>query len=132
MLKGSCLCGEITYQYDGDITEIAMCHCQQCRKAQGTAFGTNAPINTQQFTLLSGQNQLKEYYSSKDKLRAFCQNCGSPLYSKRPDTPNTIRLRIGTLDTPITHKPDYHIYYDSRAEWFDSNDDLTKHEKLNP
>jgi len=40
MIRGSCLCGKVKYEYDGEIEEIAMCHCSQCRKAQGGAFGT--------------------------------------------------------------------------------------------
>ena len=41
---GSCLCGAVTYQIDGPIGDIIQCHCQKCRKANGTAYATNAPI----------------------------------------------------------------------------------------
>jgi hypothetical protein len=44
MLKGSCLCGQVRYEYDGEITEISICHCQQCRKAQGAAHAVVSPI----------------------------------------------------------------------------------------
>lgn len=131
MLKGSCLCGSIEYQYSGDINEIAMCHCQQCRKAQGSAFGTNAPINSSEFQFLSGKENLKFFHATPEKLRAFCSECGSPIYSQRLDTPEIMRLRIGTLDTKISHKPDYHIFYDSKAEWYTAGDNLTKYPELN-
>nr|WP_290827045.1 hypothetical protein [Halomonas sp.] len=41
MLKGSCLCGKIAYQYDGEIDEISMCYCQ---KAQGRGFASEGCI----------------------------------------------------------------------------------------
>ena len=47
MLKGSCLCGQVRYEYDGDITEVSMCHCGQCRKAQGTAYAAHSYAGTQ-------------------------------------------------------------------------------------
>ncbi|KZZ80349.1 aldehyde-activating protein, partial [Oleiphilus sp. HI0132] len=95
MIKGTCLCEEVQYQYDADIQEVAMCHCHQCKKAQGTPFVTNAPIESQYFTITSGADHLKTFMSSPNKKRVFCSNCGSPLYSQRTDMPETIRLRLG-------------------------------------
>ncbi len=43
MLKGACLCGQIQYEYTGELGPIAMCHCSQCRRAQGSAYATNSP-----------------------------------------------------------------------------------------
>ncbi|HMU86370.1 MAG TPA: GFA family protein [Agitococcus sp.] len=132
MLTGSCLCGGIHYQYAGDITEIALCHCQQCRKAQGSAFASNSPIDSRLFTFTQGEDLLQSYYSSPLKKRVFCQRCGSPLYSQRDDLPEIIRLRLGTLDSPISCQPSYHIYAASKAEWWTINDDKPQYSKLKP
>ena len=35
---GSCLCGGLRYEIRGEIGDIVQCHCQRCRKANGTAF----------------------------------------------------------------------------------------------
>jgi hypothetical protein len=127
MLKGSCLCGSITYQVDADIDTIIQCHCKKCRKASGTAFGTNAPVKTTAFTLTRGMDALGGFNSSDDLVRHFCRNCGSPIYSQRMSTPELIRLRIGTLDTPISARPAFHIYVGSKAEWDEIHDDLPQH-----
>ena len=94
---GSCLCGAVTYQIDGPIGDIIQCHCQKCRKANGTAYATNAPIAKADFKLTSGQDVVKKYASSAGTERCFCGNCGSPLVSIKADTPEFYRLRIGTL-----------------------------------
>ena len=47
---GSCLCGAIRYEVRGEIGDVVQCHCQRCRKANGTAFATNAPIKSQTFS----------------------------------------------------------------------------------
>lgn len=127
MHQGSCLCGSVRYEISGELGPIVFCHCARCRKANGTAFLTAAPVPTDQFHLLSGQEKLVEYLSSPGVYRVFCGACGSPLYSKRDSMPETLRFRIGTLDTPVTEKPTAHIFVAENAEWFDIHDDLPQY-----
>ncbi len=129
MLKGSCLCGKVQYQYDGDISEIAMCHCSQCRKAQGGAFATNSPVDTNKLTFI-GEEYIKEFQTNEVKVRAFCLNCGSPLYSARSDMPDKRRLRMGTIETSFSCENKYHIYSDSKAPWHEITDDYPQHKEM--
>ncbi len=130
MMEGGCLCGKVRYEYDAKITEVAMCHCSQCRKAQGGAFATNSPIDTGKFRIISGTEQIKEYQSNEEKVRAFCTNCGSPLYSALKTLPNIKRLRLGTLDTSFTCSTKYHIYTASKAAWDDITDAHPQHKEM--
>jgi hypothetical protein len=118
----------VKYEYRGELGPIVFCHCSRCRKAQGSAFATNSPINESGFSLLSGKETLREYESSAGKFRAFCSNCGSPVFSRFTGKPGILRLRIGTLDTRIAERPSAHIYAGSHAEWFDILDDLPQYE----
>jgi len=132
VLKGSCLCGSVNYEIHGELGAIVMCHCRKCRKANGSAFATNAPIATSAFKLISGASSVGEFQSTDGVFRVFCKNCGSPLYSRRPRVPDLIRLRIGTLDTAIDSKPTEHIYAASKAEWETICDELPQHAELPP
>ena len=38
IFQGSCLCGGIHYEIHGEIGDVIQCHCQRCRKANGTAL----------------------------------------------------------------------------------------------
>ena len=125
---GRCLCGQIRYEVTGELGDIVFCHCSSCRRASGTAFATNSPIRASQFRIVSGTSTLKEYESTPGKVRAFCGACGSPLYSQRKAKPEALRLRIGTLDTPVNARPVAHIYATSRADWDLIVDDLPQHE----
>lgn len=129
MIEGSCLCGKVAYTYSGSIEEIAMCHCSQCRKAQGGAFATNAPVETKDLEF-SGREYIKEYQTSPLKVRAFCSNCGSPLYSARSDLPGKARLRIGTVETEFTCDKKYHIYAESKAVWHEISDDYQQFKEM--
>lgn len=130
MHTGSCLCGKVRYEYRGEIDEVSMCHCTQCQKAQGSAFAAVAPIRSADFRITQGGEYLKEYRATPNKARVFCAECGSPIYSARDDLPEAKRLRLGTLDTPISPSKRYHAWVLSKAAWFDLADELPKFEKF--
>lgn len=119
MLQGSCLCGGIRYEVRGPLGPIVCCHCAQCRKAQGSAFCATSVVAAAEFRLLAGAELLQGYASSPGKQRVFCRVCGSPLFSKRDSLPGVLRLRIGTLDTPIGQRVDHHNFTASKAEWYE-------------
>ena len=114
---GSCLCGGIRYEIYGEIGDVIQCHCNRCRKANGTAFATNAPIQKADFKIVQGEHLLKKFASTPTTVRCFCGECASPIISIKTETPETYRLRIGTLDTSLEHKPTMHIFTAYKAEW---------------
>lgn len=127
MINGSCLCGGVRYEYHGEIEEISMCHCSQCRKAQGSAFVAVSPVESARFRITAGAELLKEYRAMPAKARVFCSNCGSPIYSARDDMPEVKRLRLGTVETPFTCKNSYHIFVGSKAAWHGITDNHPQH-----
>jgi hypothetical protein len=121
---GSCLCGTIRYVIRGELGPIVLCHCIQCRKGQGSAFASNAPVNAMDFEITAGQGDLAAYESSPGKKRHFCRRCGSPIISTRDSAPDVVRVRIGTLDSRVDARPTAHIFAGSRADWYAIHDDL--------
>ncbi|MGR3976258.1 GFA family protein [Acinetobacter sp. 1207_04] len=126
---GSCLCGAIRYEIHGEIGEVIQCHCKRCRKANGTAFATNAPIKKADFKIVQGEHLLKKFASTPTTARCFCSECASPIISIKAETPDTYRLRIGTLDTPLEHKPVMHIFTAYKAEWDTISDGLPQYDE---
>ena len=59
-------------------------------------------------------------------------HCGSPLISKRDSLPDTVRLRVGTLDTEADVKPVAHIYAGSKALWYEITDNLPQYRDREP
>ena len=49
------------------------------------------------FTWIAPTDTLKKYYCTKGNARAFCCECGSFMYWRREDGPNT-SIPIGTVD----------------------------------
>lgn len=131
MAQGGCLCRGIRYNISTGLKPIQICHCSRCRKAQGSAFGTNTPVAVSDFELVSGKDLLKGYESSPAKKRFFCLNCGSPIYSYLEGS-TELRIRAGLLDEPIDVIPECHIYTDSNCTWWDIQDDLPQYPESVP
>lgn len=129
MLKGSCLCNSIQYEIHGELGPAMMCHCSKCRKANGSAYAINAAVKTDELHFVKGKEMISEFESSSGVFRTFCKQCGSPLYSRRPSQPELLRLRIGTLDTPVDVKPIAHIFVGSKASWDEIHDDIPQYDE---
>lgn len=124
MYTGACLCGEIKFNIHQNINKIFICHCQQCQKAQGSAFVAVVTIDLKNFQLLSGENFLTEFFYTPNKRRVFCKQCASPIFSARLDLPNVIRLRVGIIDQQLNEAQVYsHAFTDEKACWFDLPED---------
>ena len=122
MIKGSCMCGEVTYAIRGEVGEITHCHCTTCRKAHGSAFSSVAAVQMDDFEFTSGENLIKCYHSSPDKVRCFCSNCGSHIYAQREGQKHYI-LRLGTLDDDPKVRPTNHIWVSLKAPWYNLETD---------
>ena len=130
---GGCLCGGIRYEVDGPLAPVQLCHCGQCRKAQGGPFGANIPVASAAFRLVHGEASLREFRASPGKRRVFCATCGSPLFSQRDAAPGVLRLRAGTLDGDGAGlEIGFHIQTASKAAWWTIDDDRPQHPHAGP
>ena len=121
-ITGGCLCGKIRYSLTHAPTEVFLCHCRQCQKAQGSAYVASIPIPAGDFELTQGAAYLQAYRASPPKARYFCRECGSPIYSRLDGKP-AIRLRAGSLDVPPPLNINAPIHTVGRAPWDEINDD---------
>jgi len=126
---GSCLCGGVSFQIEGELQPIQVCHCQQCRKAHGGPFATVIPVATSAFRLVAGEQLLKSYESSPGKERVFCGQCGSPLFSRRPALPNVVRLRAGLINEPLNVGLAWHAYTGYKCNWWPIADEAPQYEQ---
>jgi hypothetical protein len=133
--SGGCLCGGVLYTYEGELGgtlgAVTVCHCASCRRAQGYAVGV-VPASADVFVVTAGADLVREYESSPGQKRAFCTLCGSPLYSRRDDKPDALRIRLGSLDrTPESLTVEAHTYAEGAPAWAFA-DDAPRYPGLEP
>jgi hypothetical protein len=117
----------VKYEINGELGPAYYCHCSRCRKASGSAFASNAVVAAKDFVFVQGEESLTTFRTSEGVQRMFCSRCGSPILSRRDSHPEVMRVRLGTLDTPLPAGPGAHIYVASKADWFEIHDQLPQH-----
>jgi len=103
-----------------------------CRRASGSSFATNASVGKDNFRILNGHELIKEYEWSLGNRRAFCSDCGSPLYGTFSDLPSVRRVRLGTLYNAQGAKSVAHIWTGSKSDWFEITDNLEQFKEEPP
>lgn len=124
--KGSCLCGSIQYELEGEPNRFYHCHCQRCRKASGTGHATNIMVKPENFSWLAGESMLKRYKVPEAErfYTHFCSECGSAMPRDVPEI-GAIVIPAGSLDHDIPIQPQARIFWDSRTNWSCSGDGMT-------
>ena len=98
--QGGCQCGGIRYEVTAAPRQVCVCHCTDCQRQSGSAFGMALVVGVDDFRLTRGE--LKTYASKSDagraKLGAFCPDCGTRIYHKPEWRKGMLSVRAGTLD----------------------------------
>ena len=130
MTSGSCLCGNVAYEFSAEVRGVIHCHCTTCRKAHGSAFSSVARVPAAKFRI-TGDKHLNSFESSSGKHRYFCSNCGTHIYAKRDGRDHVI-LRLGSLDTQLRAKEVAHTWMSHSADWFDLDGYLPRYAQDTP
>ena len=129
-LKGSCLCGAVTYEVDR-LGPIGHCHCTTCRKAHAAPFTTTARAERSAFRWLTGESLLGQFESTPGKLRQFCTRCGSHLVAHWVHEPQVI-VRVATLDDDPGARPVAHIWMADAVPWLAYGSELPAFDRTAP
>ena len=124
-IRGSCLCGEVTYEISGSFLSAMNCHCSRCRRAHGAAFASYGEIKPEQFRWLSGQDLINTYGGDKGAY-CFCRKCGSNVVATWEG--EVVEIALGTLQGDPGISPEYHQHVDSKAPWFEIGDNKKQFE----
>jgi hypothetical protein len=116
MYLGSCLCGAIRYQIDGDIDRTSKCWCTMCQKQHGAAFGPYGNVAAASFSFVRGADLVTRYASSAGVERTFCKVCGSNL-TWQMSVSKRIAVTLGTFDTPYEDKVTHDLHLNSKPGW---------------
>jgi hypothetical protein len=129
---GSCLCGAVRFEVEGSFERFFLCHCSFCRRDTGSAHAANLFSNTAKLTWLAGEDQVTTYnLPSTQHAKSFCATCGSALPRLHAGA-TTLIVPAGSLESPVTIRPDAHIFCASRAGWDRELETVPMIERLPP
>ena len=100
-VTGGCYCGEVRYEVDGPQEAAFQCHCRECQYLTGGNANIVVVFAESDFRYTKG---LASSFARSDLenpvTRHFCGACGTGIGSRTPSRPNSMIVKVGTLDNP--------------------------------
>lgn len=123
--SGRCLCGAVNYKVHGEPVIVAQCHCEECRRLSGTGHTIGAMFAAKDVTT-DGTLCKYSYQSSKDSLvtKAFCGQCGSPIYGTNTRSPDYLTLTLGSMSDTNGLKVQVVIFERDKQHWDQLSEDV--------
>ena len=117
--KAHCCCGACSIEVEGEPVLNALCHCANCKRRTGCAFGWSAYFADEAVTARTGDFGLYEIKGAKAQRRWFCAACGTTLLWKADGWPSRTGIAGGCFtDTPLPD-PTVTVSNDGRCAWLD-------------
>ena len=125
---GRCNCGAVTYEFTGEPTLVYVCHCINCQKRSGSAFGMGLMVAVEDFNV-QGELSCWERVSDTGNTnpRYSCVTCANIIYGLGDYTPGLAKVMPGTLDETQHLEPDIHIWTQSAQQWVHISPDVPQY-----
>ena len=106
--------------YEGEIGPANYCHCEDCRRANGSAFNIGVRVERRNLQV-KADSELRTYEyvsdSGREIERCFCARCGSPIFTLHPAKPEYAWVKAGIINDPEIVKPAFEIWAKDKVKW---------------
>jgi hypothetical protein len=83
LYKGSCHCGKVAFEVEGEITGAVACNCSICSRKGALLWATPRPS----LRLLGSEEGLRSYtFNSHAIVHRFCETCGIHPYAEHDNS----------------------------------------------
>lgn len=129
-MTGECNCGAVTYTARSSSLLTYVCHCGNCQKRSGSAFGMGMVLPVDDFEV-KGELSCWERVSDTGQRnpRYSCAVCGNVIYGLGAYTPGFAKLMPGSLRNTRDIQPDVHIWVENAQRWVFIPDDVLQYQK---
>jgi hypothetical protein len=133
-LTGGCLCGGVRFELTETPRDAGYCHCTRCQARTGTAASAQARIDARTFCLVRGEELVQAWHHPDGGFeKCFCRECGAHLFSRNPDKPSQMSVRLGAFDGDPGVRPSWRAYVAYAAAWEPIPDDgLERYDEAKP
>ncbi|OAL44512.1 hypothetical protein IQ07DRAFT_592196 [Pyrenochaeta sp. DS3sAY3a] len=119
-IAGGCACNTIRYRLLTSPLFCYACHCGDCQKSTGSAFGLFLNVESYNLSIISPTRPTvctRERKPGKLNRYVECPRCKSELWDVSAWSPFICDVRVGTLDFPSLMEPDVHSFVESKLDW---------------
>jgi hypothetical protein len=123
-IQGGCLCGGVRFELSSPPTVAGYCHCTRCQRRTGTSSSAQARIDGRTFRFLQGAELVKAWRHPDGGFeKCFCRECGAHLFSRDPDDPTQMSIRMSAFDHDPGVRPSFRTFVAYAAAWEPIPDD---------
>jgi hypothetical protein len=122
---GGCQCGSVRYIVMTEPIRLLACHCKECQRQSGSAFGMSMPVKKDSLAVTGLTKQFTRSADSGNEVTGvFCPECGVRIYHALASAPDIVALKPGTLDDTSWLRPRSFIWMQSAQGWVSVPDDI--------
>lgn len=115
-----CACGQASITVDSDPTMHGVCHCTNCKRRTGSAFGISSYFARSSVVERSGQTTVYAFHhatQNHDQERHFCSKCGTTLFWYVSTLPELIGIAAGCFADGGFPEPTYSVTHAKKESW---------------
>jgi hypothetical protein len=128
--EASCHCGQLRLDVTGDPFVVSICHCLDCQRRTGSAFGMQSAFRPDQVEIkgrYSDYSRISDEADEKEHVFHFCPECGSQVFYTEPTEPDLIVVSVGAFADPDFPPPTESGYNSRRHRWLELPDGIAGH-----
>jgi hypothetical protein len=119
-MTANCACGNASITVNAKPVMHGICHCTNCKRRTGSAFGISAYFERTAVVEQKGETGVYSFHhapQNHDQQRHFCKNCGTTLYWFVSTLPDKIGIAGGCFADQDSIAPDYSVTDQKREPW---------------
>jgi len=117
-VTGGCLCGGVRFELTAPPKAAGYCHCTRCQRRTGTSSSAQASVDGRTFRLIKGSELVKCWRHPDGGFeKCFCRECGAHLFSRNPDNPVQMAVRMSAFDGDPGVRPSWRTHVAYAAAW---------------
>ena len=119
-MTATCACGTASITVSAPPSIHAVCHCTNCKRRTGSAFGVSAYFDRGAVVKTTGETLIYAFHHAEknhDQERHFCKRCGTTLFwfvSALPDKIGVAGGCSGELEMP---EPEMSVAHRKKKSW---------------
>lgn len=116
--SAACACGQLRVETDGEPIRISVCHCFECQRRTGSAFGAQARFAKTSVRVSGNSTSYARVADSGHRITFhFCPTCGSTVYYLLDRAPDSIAVALGAFADSTFPAPRISVYEARRHAW---------------
>ncbi len=114
----TCSCGELRVTCEGEPVRLSVCHCLDCQKRTGSAFGAQARFPESRVQVEGSPRHFSRTADSGALLDfGFCAGCGSTVFYINSAVPGFVGVAVGCFADPSFGQPRFSVHESRRHGW---------------